>query len=198
MVAGRTGFCALANHRQSHRCTQPSVRLSWCHRIGARIVRGQSCVGVRGANRRSGHPGCPSARGDPIHAVYMRTSGGANLLAQLGVAATELELAELCATTPLTGTPVPALAAALEQPLASIDRRLDWRVAELDAIGPGLTLATIDLSWLVDHWIVIEGTTDDGSAYQVVDPLVGRIRMTRDELRDRLTGVVLVVEPIGG
>ncbi|MDB4950786.1 MAG: ABC-type bacteriocin/lantibiotic exporter with N-terminal double-glycine peptidase domain [Gemmatimonadetes bacterium] len=49
--------------------------------------------------------------------------------------------------------------------------------------------------WGVDHWVVLEGWSPDGDVVEVVDPAVGRRRLTWDAFLVGCSGTVLAFDP---
>jgi len=115
------------------------------------------------------------------------------VLRRLGFRAEEGQIAILAHTSSAIGTPPEILAQTLEKQYGKNGLVVEYRafknVAELrDA---GLTLAVVKLNFFLDHYVTVFDVTDD----QVIvgDPLMGRVKLSRQEFeqRWRFVGVVL-------
>ena len=120
-------------------------------------------------------------------------AAAATALGQLGVKASEGEIAILAYTNPISGTPEDVLCAALQQRYGDegvlCERRPLKTLEELKEAG--LTLAVIKYSFQEDHYVTVLEVTDD--EVMVADPLVGKTSLSRDEFlkKWRRCGIVL-------
>ncbi len=115
------------------------------------------------------------------------------LLAHLGVDSDEGEMADLCGTSPGWGTDEFQVARGLEAKLPGrhpVIERTDWQ--SLVALKAP-SMATMKLTFLVDHWVVVLHAADDG--VRVADPLMGNVTLTKTEFLDRWRRSVVRVEP---
>jgi ATP-binding cassette, subfamily B, bacterial len=79
--------------------------------------------------------------------------------------------------------------------IADAGRELGMRVRafSVEPSGLGQTALPAIVHWEFNHFLVVERWSD--SYVQVVDPAVGRRRLSHEEFSDGFTGVVLVMEP---
>jgi hypothetical protein len=151
----------------------PAIMQGYLSRLETTIDRNGICV-------QSNHYTC-----GPAAAV--------TALRALGLPAEEGQLAVLAHTTPLTGTAPDCLCNALHErygaegvscrfrPFRSIDELRD----------AGLTIAVVNLSLLIDHYVVVF----EVSEHEVVvgDPLRGKQTLSREAFRERWQNVGIVV-----
>ena len=120
-----------------------------------------------------------------------------SMLYLLGFRATERQMAELCGTNAISGTDEFAVCRGLRRYLAGQGCRIrversDWTKLGRERLP---VMATIRLSFLIDHWVVIQKWTPD-SVY-VLDPLRGQTAFSRQEF-DEAWREVLVTVRCGG
>ncbi len=115
------------------------------------------------------------------------------LLAQIGVDSDEGEMAGLCGTSPGWGTDEFQVARGLNAKLPgrrAVIERTDWEsLVALKAPA----MATMKLTFLVDHWVVVLHAADDG--VRVADPLMGLVTLTKAEFLDRWRRAIVRVVP---
>ena len=120
-------------------------------------------------------------------------AAAATALRQLGVEATEIEIAILSYANPISGTPDDVLCSALQKRYSDegilCERRPLRTIEELKEAG--LTLAVIKYSPQFDHYVTVLEVTDD--RVLVADPLIGRTSLSHAEFmkRWRRSGIVL-------
>lgn len=105
------------------------------------------------------------------------------LLAHIGVESDEGEMAGLCGTSPGWGTDEFQVARGLNEKLPgrhAVIERTDWE--SLVALKSP-AMATMKLTFLVDHWVVVLHAAEDG--VRIADPLMGQVTLTKAEFLDR-------------
>lgn len=132
--------------------------------------------------------------------VCMQTStyscgaaAASTLLAQMGIDSDEGEMAELCGTSAGWGTDEFQVARGLNEKLhapRAVIESSDWE-ALVSLKTPAM--ATMKLTFLVDHWVVVLHAAEDG--VRVADPLHGLGTMTKDEFLGRWRRTIVRVVP---
>jgi len=114
-------------------------------------------------------------------------------LRKLGFSAEEGQIAILARTSSATGTPPDMLADALRQHYGGqglvCEYRLFKDIAQLRSAG--LTLAVIELAFMVDHYVLVLEVTDQQVI--IADPLSGKRVLSQKEFKRiwRSLGIVL-------
>jgi predicted double-glycine peptidase len=120
-------------------------------------------------------------------------------LRQVGIDATESDLALAMYTSPALGTPADVLATALQDRYASDGLSCEYRWFDsVDDLPRGRpVLAVVKFSFMVDHFVTVLDVKKDRIV--VADPAAGRLTYTREEFerRWRFKGVVLRREVSG-
>lgn len=120
-------------------------------------------------------------------------------LGELGLQASEGELAVLSYSSPITGTLPTCLAAAIENRYA--EQGLECRYRGFDSISElnseGITLAVVRDAFLYDHCIAVLRVSPDSII--VADPALGKLAIPREQFRKiwRFAGIELK-RSIGG
>lgn len=122
-------------------------------------------------------------------------AAAATLLHRIGVPADERRMAELCRTNALTGTDLFLVCSGLRRALAGKGYRVGLVRAGWEELlkTPLPALATVRLSWRIDHWVVVLAAGPD--AVTVGDPLRGLRTLSRREFLDDWLGVLVTVTP---
>lgn len=114
-------------------------------------------------------------------------------LGELGLAASEGELAVLSYSSPITGTLPSCLATAIENKYSEQGLECQYRgfesISQLDS--EGITLAVVRDAFLYDHCIAILNVSADNVI--VADPALGKMAIPVDQFRKmwRFAGIVL-------
>lgn len=126
--------------------------------------------------------GVPDADG-----VCLQTSGyscgaaaASTLLARVGVASDEREMAVLCRTTPWMGTDEFYACRGLREKLAGTGLRPRLVAAGWEELrrGPLPAMAVVRWSFLIDHWVVVLAAREDGVT--LADPLHGVVTWDKE------------------
>ena len=121
-------------------------------------------------------------------------AAASTLLAQLGIQSDEREMAVRCGTNALAGTDEFAVCRGLRRKLAgtgwAVDLiRSDWESLQRQRLP---VMATVKLSFLIDHWVVVLEISDDHVV--VGDPLQGKVRRSKQEFLANWRKVLVTIE----
>jgi predicted double-glycine peptidase len=135
--------------------------------------------------------------------VYIQTTdytcgpaSAVNALYELGIKASEGEIAILAYTSPRTGTSDDLLAKAIEKRYSSEGITCTYRrfksVAELRGNCP--VIVVTKYSFLIDHYVTVIKVTDDKII--IANPSTGREVLTYDEFKDKWRSVGIVLRRV--
>ena len=115
-------------------------------------------------------------------------------LAQLGVDASEGQIAIDARSAPQMGTPDDMLAAAVEKRYGNRGIRCEYRhfdsVEQLKPVCP--TIAVVKFAFLTDHYVTVLDVND--GTITVADPLEGRRTLTHADFKRKWRSVGIVIE----
>lgn len=121
--------------------------------------------------------------------VCMQTTGytcgaaaACTLLAQVRIAATEQEMADICGTNSMNGTQVVGVMWGLREKLKDTGYRIEFLDRQTPADLQALqypAMVTMRLNFLIDHWIVVLKADENGIL--TADPLRGVVRRNTGE-----------------
>ncbi|MBP7865042.1 MAG: hypothetical protein KA419_03755 [Acidobacteria bacterium] len=122
-------------------------------------------------------------------------AAAATFLNRIGVPCDERRMAELCQTNAMTGTDLFLVCRGLRRALAGKGLRVGLVRAGWEELRqtPLPALATVRLSWRIDHWVVVLAVGPD--AVTVGDPLRGLRTLSRRAFLEDWRGVLVTVTP---
>lgn len=157
----------------------------------ATVYQGWATVRIDPAELR----GVPNADGVVFQTTKFScgAAAAATLLTRIGEPTTEREMALRCGTNAVTGTDEIAVGLCLRKKMAGTGKavrviRADWAALRRISLP---AMATIRLSMLLDHWVVILKVTPD--RVTVADPSNGIRTVSRERFLDQWLGVLVVV-----
>lgn len=121
-------------------------------------------------------------------------AAASTLLERLGVESDEREMAILCRTNSLTGTDELSVCNGLRKKLPETQYRINLVRSDWEELCRGQfpAMATMKLTFLIDHWVVVFDVEEDGVL--VGDPSTGRFKMHKDIFLEHWKKVLVAVE----
>jgi predicted double-glycine peptidase len=121
-------------------------------------------------------------------------AAAATVVTQLGVAATEREMAEICGTNAFTGTDEFGVARGLRQKLEGKGVRVKVRGGDWEALRHAALPAAVTIRYVpwIDHWVVVLEVREE--VVIVGDPMRGRKVMGKEEFMAKWRKVMVTVE----
>lgn len=107
----------------------------------------------------------------------------------MGISAKEGTIAIQAHTSPFAGTPLDQLCGAIQENY-DVSCRTEYFADLADMPRDALFIAVIKFRFLIDHYVVVLDTTEDGVV--VADPLHGKSTWSRDKFTEKYRGQAIV------